>query len=310
MRRYDDIYVVKAKSGWDIVSSSEACSFADELLSRTHFEVGDNIRIRNEDNMESGAIQIARTHDAGLDSGNSDWVRLGKSARETFWYDNSDTFPATVVEQVTKVGLQSGEDAKSQQPAVYEEFKIRPRDRICSYSHHGGDINLQTSRQGTRAASRIRDAAWWEAEGYAERSAFDAWHITATKLNGNAWRGLHRLEQFSPWEMAISWNGYTEAYRDNDPFLVGGRVDLSFREFVADIMRDADHSFDVRVVGPGKDDGEFSDLSGSEEDNFTNELCANGGLQIEQPYQFRDQHAMLAAEVVGKATHDWFIGDS
>lgn len=153
---------------------------------------------------------------------------------------------------------------------------------------HGGDVELNTDAQACGIADRLGATAWYCAGWWPGGGAFDRWHVTSTAIHPASFPALDGLTDRT-FRRAVSFHGWSESH-----VAVGGAAPVAVREAVRDAVADALDGFEVRLARDRARDG-------SSPANVVNWMASDGGVQIEQPYDVREDHADAVADAVAAA---------
>ena len=219
-------------------------------------------------------------------------VRTGLSGRRRLGTDRE--FPGMVESRVSRSRL-SDRRAKAEGELVERLHDDGQQSQLIAIAPHGGDIEPYTDNQAERVATRLaaKSVSSWRCKGWKPGGgAFDRWHITSVDLNEACFPGLSRVMSRG-FTHAVAFHGFEE-----NEVLIGGRVDLSFKELVREAIDSAiESAIRVRVA---TDEDHFG---GDDPCNVVNRLTAGGvgGLQIEQSLEARERFWCEIADAVAGA---------
>lgn len=177
----------------------------------------------------------------------------------------------------------------------FGEFKAETNDEhddavICG--PHGGYIESQTDKQVEWCYNKLigyhdKDATRWHCWGRRTGvGAFDAWHVTSTRINPANFTLLKSIKDRA-FGIGVAFHGFSE-----DDISIGGLASTSVKNSIkAAIEAVVGTAYDVNIVTTGP-------YAGVSEDNFINWLTNNNGIQIEQPLDARDTYGQGIAEAV------------
>lgn len=301
-----DTHVVAGKSGWDINDDEEVCSVEENFLASLPLEVGNNIRIYNNERGTYSTMTIARDH---TEDGGEEWIRMGLAARENFYDDENgetvaDSFDADIYVRPPPSGVQTADEAESNS-TLFDDWYISPLSNRISLAQHGGVVEHGTDEMAYNF-SDFMECSYWITHGYGGiDGAFDNWHITSVDIHEDSWGGLRRVFYQQPFDTAVSFQGFSEP-----DIIVGGRVDLALREEIAERIRALNTGYDVLVVGKNTDSQGYESFDGDSIDNIVNRLTKNddNGIQIEMPSDVRSNYQEEIPSATAKAMITYYGG--
>ena len=213
-------------------------------------------------------------------------------------------FAVKLTTPVTTMRVQSKSEAQEKGHYYAEAVKnasTQSDKKVISTAPHGGLMEFGTDVEAKRVAEKL-NCDYYTGSGYHEKNSgsFERWHITSTDISLT--KGFPKLSQFSrDYAIAVSFQGFSRDY-----LLVGGRISFEERQRLAEVLREyVDTEKEIRAALP--DDQQTSELfDGDAPDHYCARLCENGpnGLdgivQLEQPYDIRENHAEQVATAVAK----------
>jgi phage replication-related protein YjqB (UPF0714/DUF867 family) len=167
-------------------------------------------------------------------------------------------------------------DANTNSLGKVMEYTLRPAGARVAYTVPH-PFEKGTFEQGAlvHQADPQRNAIWAAGINNNQRGTLSRYHITATELSGASFPGLGSFLS-NRIAYAVSFHGETSC--TTSEVKVGGRIELPFRQGVAEIIREALNDSSLRVHWSS---GVCFD--GSDTDNFVNAMSVgNRGLQLEQ----------------------------
>lgn len=284
-----DVDVLQALSAWtEIINDGELCAVDPELATDLGVVVGDQIRVKRNNN-EYALYTVHMLYDSGNDD---DDIRMAQVGRErlgtTSTFNNNDVWSTTILRSDL-----SDQDAENDSEMVERLGDDGSHTGLIACAPHGGFIERHTDEQAERVASQLsaKNVSYWRCSGWKSGGgAFDRWHITSTNISPNSFPLLGQVANRG-FTYAVSFHGYS-----GSDILVGGAAPTSLKEDVRDAIAAAisGSGITVRVAGPS------DPVNGDSPDNFVNWLTSNGqnGVQIEQPLSARSNYGQEIADAV------------
>lgn len=283
------IDVLKSKSAQLSYLTEENLTMDPELASNNSVVVGQQVRIKVKNSTSKyGLFTVDRFYQDGTDDND---VRMRLSARQRL--DQSDSFDA-YIEGCDQVALHNKTETWLNSNNEFGEFLDETSSCQTAFlvlAPHGGVIESFTDDQARRVYDELvnnqsKDCSAWYCIGHQDNiGAFDAWHITSTKL---AERSFPYLKDVSgrTFSYAVSFHGYSE-----EDVGIGGLASSDLKnEVKAAIEGIPGFNYDVVVLSSG-------DYSGTDPNNIVNRYSSNG-IQIEQPYSARSNYWQDIADAV------------
>lgn len=278
-------------TAWNATYDLEWCSVSDAWLTAIPLQLGDNIRLRSEENGHDAAFTIIRTH---TDDGTAQRIRMGLSGRDKLYPDTTtpSTFPMSFVPSVPNIESRTEGEAQARDE-LYEETMAHPSHRIAVTAPHGA-IEPHTSTQAQACHGFLPNSSLWVCHCHETRAypvSFNRWHITSGEISPRSFPGLARLNSYG-YDAAVSFHGYS-----NNDVLVGGRAPEAQRQAVVDQLNQINDPTTVRVAVPPEP------YDGNDPANYVNQITESGndGIQIEMPLAFRESYPIESARRVAKA---------
>ncbi|PTL76844.1 hypothetical protein [Vitiosangium sp. GDMCC 1.1324] len=168
------------------------------------------------------------------------------------------------------------DEANTQSLGKVMEYTLRAPGSVVAYTVPH-PFEKGTFEQGSlvHTADTQRNAIWAAGINNNQKGTLSRYHITATEISGASFPGLGTfLANRIPY--AVAFHGETSC--TTSEVKVGGGIELSFRQGVAEIIREALNDSSLRVHWrPGVC------FEGSDDDNFVNAMSVDfRGLQLEQ----------------------------
>jgi len=199
-----------------------------------------------------------------------------------------------------------------------EESYLAKDKKAIIIAPHGGDIDMYTHHQANEAVTALqalgKDVSKWVCQGYKNGGgAHDRWHITATDINPISFPLLNQIitNMGQGYKYAVAFHGNNEPGLEGT-VIIGGSAPFDMLKAVRDAIREmppikTDTQTPVKVCVAKKNgaggwelNGDDCDLpamtdhfnkySGDSCNNILNRLSPNGGIQIEQALEVRQNH--------------------
>lgn len=285
-----EIDVLKAKIEMLDYLNEENCTMDPELAQANDVEVGQQIRVKvKNESTKYGIFTVDQFYQDGSD--NND-VRMSAAARGQL--DQTDSFDA-YLEGTDQVVLHGKDNTwlnnNDEFGELLDETDTTHTD-VVFCAPHGGMIENHTDEMASWAYDKMvalsKSASCWRCIGHQDVvGAYDAWHITSTKISRLSFPFLDQIGDRS-FSHAVSFHGYGES-----DIGVGGAAPESLRSEVKEAIENAvGTSYDVTLV-------EVGPYAGTSQDNFVNWLTdGSGGVQIELPGGARENYGQVIAEAV------------
>ncbi|OJT21463.1 hypothetical protein BO221_26975 [Archangium sp. Cb G35] len=168
------------------------------------------------------------------------------------------------------------DDANTNSLGKVKEYTVRPAGAVVAYTVPH-PFEKGTFEQGAliHSADPQRNAIWAASINNNQRGTLGQFHITSTEISGASFPGLGSfLTNRIPY--AVSFHGETSC--TTSEVKVGGRIELPFRQGVAEIIREALNDSSLRVHW-----NSGVCFEGSDQDNFVNAMSVDlRGVQLEQ----------------------------
>lgn len=164
---------------------------------------------------------------------------------------------------------------------------------LASLAPHGGYIEWGTDRQAQRLSEQLGAVGWYSAGYWPGGGAYRRWHVTSTEIHPASFPALNAISDRG-FAHAVSFHGWSASH-----VAVGGAAPEHRREAVRDAIADV-VDCDVRLATDDTRDGDSPD-------NIVNWMAESGsdGVQIEQPYSVRADHATDVADAVADVAAEW-----
>lgn len=198
------------------------------------------------------------------------------------------------------------EDADEHDELVEVLEEGRDDASIVVLAPHGGYVELGSGRQAAYANEAYGLPAWI-CYAYDGAGAFDRWHVTSTAVSDASFPHLARVSERG-YETALAVHGRSDFDDHDEEFVgVGGRHETA-KAAVAAAIEDAYETAGVDVPVRVLSDGEYA---GTHEDNVVNRIPAgeSGGVQLEQPWDVRQDHAELTIDAAIEAMRSVLSSD-
>lgn len=199
---------------------------------------------------------------------------------------------------------------------------------------HGGATELKTSDQIDPFVTTLEGitydipVTYWKAEGqWSDDQTFKRWHVTSPYISEQSFPALAEMldetdytwfDAEHPFRRTLAFHGFTSSEAD---VIIGGGTDLDAKCHVAKkikaetgmgpvAIRISHNGQIIDVLADGNRHVCRKDLDGNSAQNIINRLAADGGIQIEQSADvrndatYRDGVAKGAAKAVGELLND------
>ncbi|WP_152422695.1 poly-gamma-glutamate hydrolase family protein [Natrialba taiwanensis] len=223
---------------------------------------------------------------------------MGSPARDRLYDSNTttpDTFGCEFIASIPHQTSKSEAEADSR-GELWEQTVSHPSHEFVATAPHAGDVEYNTGYQARKCHEYLANSSLWVCDSHGGvNGAFDRWHITSTDVSSSSYPGLTRLESVG-YTAAVSFHGYS-----GDTVLVGGRAPDTVKQKIVDSLNELGGAT-AEVVGEG------DSLSGTDTSNYVNQITQSGddGIQLEQPYSFRDNYAEESARRVAKVILQYY----
>jgi phage replication-related protein YjqB (UPF0714/DUF867 family) len=273
----------------DLIDHKEHCSADPEKLASVGHALGHQVRIKRND-YEYGLYTVSELRQESPDN----IVRMGKTGRQRLGTDGE--FAGTLDSQVPHPTFTDEQQARDHDEFIEQLEDNGRHTGLIVLAPHGGDIEQHTDQQAEHVASRLaaKGVSSWRCKGYKEGGAFDAWHITSTRIHEASFPRLNSVISRG-FTYAVAFHGFEPKEGEPDILIGGGAPHSQKQEIKAGIDGAISCSGIVaRIARP------CEDINGDNPRNIVNRLTVGGanGIQIEQSLWARSSHGQTIADAV------------
>ncbi len=270
------INVLKATTAMLEYLTQETCTIDPQARAALGAAVGDQFLLTPDSAPSKyGLVTIDRDYEDGTDNNDIRMIAAGRAR-----FDYTDGFDAaaslfTPVHGETDSWLNSNNKL-----GEFLSESSSSQTKMLVLAPHGGAVESYTDELAQRiydglVTTNSKDASLWKCIGYQSAiGAYDAWHVTSTKISTNSFPYLWNVAGRS-FDFALSIHGFGEA-----DVAIGGAASSTLKnEVKAALEAITNFPFTVSVMTSGE-------YAGTDPANIVNRYSP-AGVQLELPYSAR-----------------------